>query len=310
MAVLLADVGGTNARLAIARDGAIDTATLTRFRGDDYARFDDVVADFLTAQGRPPLKAVCVAVAGPVSAGRASLTNRDWDFSEDQLSKITGADHCRLINDLTALGYAVPALTQDGVAVLYPAPAERPRNGQALVVGAGTGFNVCPVHLRTGAAPVCLESEYGHASLPNSVMSRLSAALGPAKAAEFPSVEECFAGRGLSQLHALLHDIAPIAAENIAAAAAEGDTKAAHSYRLFADLFGELLRDLAMQYMPREGIYLAGSVARSLAQHISPLRTAFLSRDILHHIPENTPLMLIRDDMAALQGCLVAGREG
>ena len=47
MAILLGDVGGTNARLAIARGGSIDPQTVTRFRGEDYASFDDVVRQFL-----------------------------------------------------------------------------------------------------------------------------------------------------------------------------------------------------------------------------------------------------------------------
>ena len=46
MAMLLGDVGGTNARLAIARNGVIDDNTVTRFRGDDFASFDDVVRRF------------------------------------------------------------------------------------------------------------------------------------------------------------------------------------------------------------------------------------------------------------------------
>ena len=50
MATLLGDVGGTNARLAIARNGSIDRETVTRFRGDDYASFDDVVRQYLQEQ--------------------------------------------------------------------------------------------------------------------------------------------------------------------------------------------------------------------------------------------------------------------
>jgi hypothetical protein len=55
MAFLLADVGGTNARMALARDGAIDTATITRFRGDDHASFDEVVRIYLEQQGNPAI---------------------------------------------------------------------------------------------------------------------------------------------------------------------------------------------------------------------------------------------------------------
>ena len=143
MAMLLGDVGGTNARLAIARNGVIDDNTVTRFRGDDFASFDDVVRRFQKDQDQPRITSVCIAVAGPVSGGKASLTNRDWDFDEHRLARLTDADHVRLINDLTALGYATPSLSGDGLAVLREAPEDRARNGQALVVGLGTGFNVC-----------------------------------------------------------------------------------------------------------------------------------------------------------------------
>ena len=89
MAMLLADVGGTNARLALARNGVIDESSITRYRGDDYDSFDKVVQTYLAEQDNPRLSAVCVAVAGPVSGGKASLTNRDWDFSEDRLARLT-----------------------------------------------------------------------------------------------------------------------------------------------------------------------------------------------------------------------------
>ena len=76
MAMLLGDVGGTNARMAIARNGSIDAGTVTRFKGDDFASFDDVVRQFMEEQHQPNISSMCIAVAGPVSGGRARLTSR------------------------------------------------------------------------------------------------------------------------------------------------------------------------------------------------------------------------------------------
>ena len=106
MAFLLADVGGTNARMALARNGAIDTATITRFRGDDHASFDEVVRIYLEQQGNPAIAGVCVDVAGPVSGGIARLTNRDWDFTEARLCDLTGAPRARPRPGWTATGRA------------------------------------------------------------------------------------------------------------------------------------------------------------------------------------------------------------
>lgn len=306
MAMLLADVGGTNARLAIARNGVIDAASITRYRGDDYDSFDKVVQTYLTEQDNPRLTAVCVAVAGPVSGGVAELTNRDWGFSEERLARLTDADNVRLINDLTALGYATPHLGADGVSVLRAAPAHRARNGQSLVVGAGTGFNVCSVRSLAGGNITCMEAEEGHTNLPANIAGILTDRIGKDKMAPFFSTEETFAGRGLAALHHALHGQKVERAEAISTAAMEGDANAEQTYRLFTELFGLLLRELALRFMPLEGMFLAGSVARSFSHRTEQLEAAFLTEPYMRDIPENTPLLLIRDDMAALQGCLAA----
>ncbi|WP_378947667.1 glucokinase [Paracoccus sp. R86501] len=306
MAMLLGDVGGTNARLAIARNGAIDAATVTRFKGDDYASFDDVVRQYMAEQHQPHVSSMCIAVAGPVSGGRASLTNRDWSFDETNLARLTDADHVRLINDLTALGYATPVLSGDGVSVLRPAPEDRARNGQSLVVGLGTGFNVCAVRVLPGGAITALEAEEGHTHLPANIMARLIDRVGANAAAGFFSTEETFAGRGLSRLHAAMTGTEPMRSEKIAAAMEAGDADAIATYDFFTELVGLLCRELSLRFMPLEGLFLAGSVGRSIADRMERFEPAFLSQSHMGHIPGNTPVLLIRDDMAALHGCLAA----
>ena len=306
MAMLLADVGGTNARLAIARNGVIDASSITRYRGEDYESFDRVVKTYMTEQDNPRLSAVCVAVAGPVSGGKAELTNRDWDFSEDRLARLTDADHVRLINDLTALDYATPHLEAEGVSILRNAPAHRARNGQSLVVGAGTGFNVCAVRSLPGGGIAAMEAEEGHTNLPSNIAGILEDRIGAERMSAFFSTEETFAGRGLAAMHHALHGEKVERAEAISTAAMEGDGKAEETYQLFTELFGLLLRELALRFMPLDGMFLAGSVARSFAHRTQSLETAFLAEPYMREIPENTPLLLIRDDMAALHGCLAA----
>lgn len=306
MAMLLGDVGGTNARLAIARNGAIDEQTVTRYRGDDFVSFDDVVRRFLQEQDQPRISQVSVAVAGPVSGGKARLTNRNWDFDEDRLARLTDADHVRLLNDLTALGYATPALQGDGLAHLRAAPESRARNGQALVVGLGTGFNVCAVRVLPGGAITAMEAEEGHTHLPANIYLRLVEMVGAEAARGFTSTEETFAGRGLSRFHAARTGQPAVRSEQIASAAESGDPEAVATYEVFTELVGFLCRELALRFMPLEGLFLAGSVGRSIAGRIERFEAGFLAQPYMRHIPENTPIFLIRDDMAALHGCLAA----
>lgn len=309
MTFLLSDVGGTNARLALARDGRLDPGSITRFRGEDHASFDAVVTAYLAQQGHPAIDAVCVAVAGPVWGHEARLTNRDWDFSESRLCALAGAPRARLINDLIALGYATPSLAPG---FLNRGPAEALSNGQRLVVNAGTGFNVCAVKVLPGGGIACLEAEEGHTRLPVPVAAGLAQALGARaaqpEAARIDSVEELFAGRGLARLHGLLSGRPVPRAEDVTGAAAQGDAGAEATLALYARLMGLLCRELALRFMPMDGMFLTGSVARTCAERFEIFQAALHSDLLMARIAQGVPVGVIRDDMAALHGCLAAIR--
>lgn len=298
---LVGDVGGSNVRLALAADGRLIAGSARRTPGADDV--GAVIAAYLADAGQPTLDAACIAVAGPVANGRASLTNRNWHVSEDELAAATGAARVLLINDLAALGHATATLPPR---MLHKAPADRPRNGQSLVVGAGTGFNVCAVRALPHGGVLPLEAEEGHTALPQTVAQRLSELLGPQAPAAFPSVEDAFAGPGLARFHAMRSGVPQIPGEAVAAAAAAGDAAAVETLAQYAEAFGLMLRELALRFMPREGIWLAGSVARTLAPLTDRMVAGMLANPLMRDIPLSTPLMLIEDDMAALQGCVGA----
>ncbi|WP_258869633.1 glucokinase [Paracoccus thiocyanatus] len=92
------------------------------------------------------------------------------------------------------------------------------------------------------------------------------------------------------------------------AAAARHDAEAEETLRLYARLLGLLCRELALRFMPMDGMFLAGSVARSCTERFEIFERAFLSDPLMAAIPQAVPIGVIRDDMAALHGCLAAIR--
>ena len=221
---------------------------------------------------------------------------------------MTGAGRARLINDLLALGYATPALDGEAAGFLRHGPQGVATNGQRLVVNAGTGFNVCAVKVLPDGGIACLEAEEGHTRLPLSIAAPLIEVLGEEDAAQHDSVEELFAGRGLARLHSLRAKVPLVRAEVVVAAAANGDAEAEATCALYARLFGLLCRELALRFMPMEGMFLAGSVARSCTDRFAIFEEAFLSDPLMRQITQAVPIGVIRDDMAALHGCLAAIR--
>ena len=279
---LVADVGGTNTRFALADANGVISGSSARYSNREVGGFVDAVQIYVsTLEGAKPIN-VCIAIAGPVSGGKGKLTNGAWLFETDVLSAKLGMKQAFLLNDLAALGYALDVLPDHMVTQFG---GGQPHGAQALVAGIATGFNVSLCH-----AGHVVEAELGHASLPSSVMKVLQSSIGD-KAVGFRTVEALFSGHGLSKLHAALGFDATDPATITAQA---GDTVA-----LFSHALGVFCREMTYQYMPLAGLYFNGSVARAIlglpkaGQIISASSGRF----------GQVPLYLITEDNAALYGC-------
>src|SRR3954447_21911 len=95
--VLLADIGGTNARFACldgARLGPTASVTVA-----DYPRFDQAVTAFLSRTGaRSRISAAVLAVAGAVEKNHACITNSSWVIDAAELQAAFSLEHVRIIN--------------------------------------------------------------------------------------------------------------------------------------------------------------------------------------------------------------------
>lgn len=287
---LVADVGGTNCRLALADAGGVRADTVRRFRNRDYGSFAELAAGYIVDQ--PLLTSAAIAIAGPVGKGEGRLTNLDWHFDAATLASDLSLGSVALLNDLEALGHAICVLPDASLGFLSGTPA--PHEPQAMVVGLGTGFNVALTHRPSG---VVFSAEMGHARLPHSVEAIVAEAAGDAEI--FDTVEHLLSGKGLAKLHTARtgHSCDP---EHVEEADGGPETLA-----LAARALGALVREIAYLYLPEGGIYFNGSLARTLltgdtrALALAPLMqdTAFDGR------MAEIPTYLLTDDASALHGC-------
>ncbi len=306
---LIADIGGTNARLALAGSADPEPLSLRRYRNADFASFEDVLERYLADTGEPRFKRMVIAVAGPILGNAAQMTNLSWRIAGPELVARFGAENVVLINDLTALGHAARHLGPDQLDNLVEGNAAPDLAQQALVVGIGTGFNVSPI-IHCGDKVICPSVEAGHASLPMSVareMARYAAGLD----AFFPTIEHCFSGRGLQDF---LHHMTGLqdtdAADHVARYGVQGYEKATAAVDLYATMLGHLLNDLTLAYLPARGIFLAGGVARSVLSTPAARHCAEIMRRPSQYYPGQVPAWIITGDVAALIGCASVASRG
>jgi len=308
VALVLADVGGTNVRFATVTERDARPTNVQRFENDGFARFDDALAAYLAKADLPNPQALSVAVAGPVTGLAARLTNRDWRIHRAELADDFGFDEVYLLNDLSALGYALDLIEPSGLAPVIAGAGESSPEDQRLVIGIGTGVNVSPV-LRIGGKSVCLLAEAGLGSLPIRV-ERVMARYLNAPAPWVRCAEDAVRGPGLAALHAAATGGDGMDTRAVMAAAADGDPAARGSVDVFAEMVGELVQDLRLLYMPRGGIFLAGSVSRGLLESHARdtlLRVLTAQPSVKSELPQ-VSVSLITQDEAALLGCLSYAR--
>lgn len=302
---LVADIGGTNTRLAFVPPGATSLESVQSFRNAGFDSFESVISDYLS-DNAVRMEELVVAMAGPVVGNSGRLTNLDWVIDGEALSKRFGGTALRVVNDLTALGHAALKLTADQLVPVVETTVQRSIQRQALVVGIGTGFNVSPA-VEMGGHTVCPAVEAGHTTLFASITAEIDR-LKPGLAQHFPTVEALFSGRGRRRFLSLLtgetiESATPYIAnqgtpENASFDAALDD---------YATLIGMLLAELKIAYLPTDGIFLAGGVARSsLTRERSALCAKAAMRENAY-VQVSPPIWLIYDDAAALTGCASIG---
>lgn len=303
MLALLADIGGTNTRVALADGKVLRGDSLGRYKNADFPDLGAVLRQYLADQGVSAVDGVCVAAAGPVRDGVAVMTNLDWTIDGVMLTGATGARVWAILNDLQAQGHALGHITDTRVVVDGPV-----RAGDAmLVVGVGTGMNAAPVH-GTGASRIVAASECGHINMPIRTeedfrLSQFIAQNGP-HAHGFAGVEDVLAGRGLERLYAFVTG-QDLAAAEIMAALAAGDADARAMARIYVRLLGAELGNLALIHLPFGGLYLIGGVARAMMPYFNEmgLKAAFADKGRFAPFMENFQISVIEDDYAALTGC-------
>ena len=85
---MVVDVGGTNTRVALAGAGAVDPATIVRYKNDDLDSIEDAISRYLAQADAPALDGICACIAGPVQGDTGGLTNRDWTTSVAALRRL------------------------------------------------------------------------------------------------------------------------------------------------------------------------------------------------------------------------------
>ena len=266
--VLIADIGGTNARFAIVEADGAPFRDLGRTATADHADPIAAIEAFVLPRLDAAPRSAILAVAAPIEGEAIAFTNNRWILEPARLRAALDLETVVVINDFEAQALALPHLGPDAL-VKIGGGTRRPAATMA-VIGAGTGLGVgLLVHARGTWIPV--PGEGGHVDFAprgpreSAIVAAIAAAEVAAGRDDRVSAETILAGPGLARVHRaiLALDGAPardLDPAGVTAAFEAGEPAAVETLGLFAAALGRVCGDVALTSLPHGGVFLAGGI--------------------------------------------------
>ncbi|MDZ7628183.1 MAG: glucokinase [Parvularculaceae bacterium] len=306
--VLVADIGGTNARFALATlaEGGVSVGAMHAFRAEDYESIRDAADAFLEAVEAKPRHA-CFAVAGPITDAVVEFTNSPWVLDIEKTRRQMKFDRLLAINDFEALATSVRQLAPADF--LEIKPGEGDAHAPTLVIGPGTGLGQALI-VPSPAGDRIIPTEGGHVAFAPYDDEEIDVLRFVRREHKRVSIERLLSGRGLVNIHRALCQMAgtprvSLQADEITRAALTKEFPiAVKAVAMFCAILGAAAGDAVLSSGARGGVILGGGILPKIREALltSAFRERFLDKGRMQEYVGAVPIKLITRDGAALVG--------
>ena len=313
--IVVADVGGTHARFALAEieDGSVlsldEPITL---KTAEHGSFQLAWQEFGRRAGIDLPTELAIAFAGPVGGEVLKLTNNPWVIRPYLMKERLGVDRYTIVNDFGAVGFAVATLGDEHFRHLCGPDHALPDEGVISIVGPGTGLGVAALLRRSDHYEV-IETEGGHVdfapldALEDKILKQMR------RHFRRVSIERVASGQGLWNLYEALgaiekryltfHDDK----ELWSAALQESDGLATAALDRLCLTLGAVAGDMALA-QGASAVVIAGGVGLRLAEYLprSGFRDRFIAKGRFERRMDEMPVKLITHPQPGLFGAAAA----
>lgn len=306
--VLVADIGGTNARFALATiaEGAVNVSEMHAFRAEDYESIRDAADAFLEAAQASP-RLACFAVAGPITDAVVEFTNSPWVLDIEKTKRQMKLDRLLAVNDFEALATSVRQLKAGDFFDVKAGEGER--HAPILVIGPGTGLGqalIVPAETGDRVIP----TEGGHVAFAPYNDEEIEVLRFIQREHKRVSIERLLSGRGLVNIHRALCALAgtprvSLQADEITRAALTKEFPiAVKAVAMFCAILGSAAGDAVLSSGARGGVVIGGGIIPKIREAFqeSAFVERFLDKGRMRDYVAAVPIRLITRDGAALVG--------
>ncbi len=324
---------------------------IKEYSSRSYPSFTALVQDFLVFLDQSSLRedekfigVTCFGIAGPIKTnhnGRryCEMTNiPQWPvITEVGLSQLINCEKVILLNDLEAIGYGISPLSEtmdNSISPLSEADLVElnpgtPQKGNRAVIAAGTGLGQLMLYW-DGHEHIPSASEGGHTDFAArdqfeyALQNYLREKCYPKQV----NYEQVLSGRGLVNIYEFLRDCGEYGKESAdlkerfgkqdkaqvisEAALRNKNTLCIKALDVFISIYGAQARNLALQCLPLNGLYIGGGIAPKI---LAKLRETTFMHSFVNENGEfpdllaSIPVKVIMNPQVGLLGAALRGAK-
>jgi glucokinase len=301
----VADVGGTNIRLAIEVDGQV--SHIEKYLCKDFTHIADAIEDYFSRFPETEFEAGCIAIACPVNHDLIKMTNHSWQFSVEDTRQRLNLKSLLVINDFTAVAMCVPVLSDDQKMKVGGGIPQT--NENIAVFGPGTGLGVGHL-VKSESGWQTLDGEGGHVDFAPADDTDMVVWQYLRHEGVHPSAEEVLSGRGLVNIYRAIANNAGTTPSETEASGITNKALAgtcdicAAALAQFCRVLGSFAGNLALNLGTFGGVYIAGGVVQHFIEYFgtSDFRQAFEAKGRFKNYVMEIPTYLITEPDFGLIG--------
>ena len=324
MKLLVADIGGTNARFAYKDDVSNELSNFSYLKCTDFENIFDAIKHY-QEENNLHIKNMSIAVASTTKHDAIKFTNNHWNFKQSEVFEYFKLDKLIFINDFVAQSLCFSTFYKDltvdpslnnKTALNNNLDIVRPgipiKKAPLLVTGPGTGLGVCTL-LNLDGSSIAIEGEGGHSSFaPNSdIEVELLQFL--RKKYDHVSNERIVSGSGIEEIFKFIlsrqgKQSSKMKAPEIGEKALLGELDALNSVKLMFSILGTIVSSVILINGAQGGVILSGGITPKLHRIFkeSNFEKNLLNKGRRYNYIKDVPIWLTKDNNNGLKGALNA----
>ena len=294
MNLLVVDIGGTNIRYLEILRGKKNKIIKEKISSTSkfHNLLNDVISNCLN-----PIDNLVISAAGPKSNNSIKMTNQKFKIDSQIIKKKFNLKNCFLLNDLEAAGYILHKISRDNKKIIKKG---KKTNSAQVLITPGTGLGLSFVIDNK----IVIPSEIGNSKI---LISDITNKNKKFSYSNFLKIEDFLSGPGLSKIYKSFYkkDISSI---EVVSQGLNNNPKALRAIKVFLEILAKFLAEISLIYVPGNGIFLSGSLMKSLKNFINnnKFEDIFLKQVNKTHrkLLESIEINCIDKEHLSIHGCI------